>query len=364
MSLYKRGTVWWIEFVVRGVRVRESTHTSNKDLAIRAERKRRNEIESMTNGIRKVHRPAAFVVAAKNWMEENEARWSASYKSIQGYSLKHLRPYFKRMLLQEINASHIGRYQRARKMQGASNRTINMEVSTLRMILKANDLWSHLGDKVRMLPERHSVGKALETEQVHQLLVACRNSPQPSLLTAVVIFANTAMRNAELRKARWEQVDFDHAQFRVGSAKNPSSEGRVVPLNRAALDALLSWKARWPEARPADFIFPSEKLVFKGKGSAALGSMKSYGVNRSKPLGSWKTAWRSVQKASGVKARIHDLRHHANTVMVESGTPIPTLKAITGHLTDAMVEHYTHIRDDARRKAVESLEGSSGMAIK
>jgi integrase len=69
----------------------------------------------------------------------------------------------------------------------------------------------------------------------------------------------------------------------------------------------------------------------------------------------WKKSWASAQKAAGVKARIHDLRHHANTVMVEAETPLSTLKTITGHVTDEMVEHYTHVRDEAKRKAVDAL---------
>ena len=40
-----------------------------------------------------------------------------------------------------------------------------------------------------------------------RLLAACKKSPQPSLYTAVVIFCNTGLRNAELRNARWSQVD-------------------------------------------------------------------------------------------------------------------------------------------------------------
>lgn len=48
--------------------------------------------------------------------------------------------------------------------------------------------------------------------------------------------------------------------------------------------------------------------------------------------------------------------------MVESGTPITTLKSITGHMTAEMVEHYSHIRDEAKRKAVEALDtANSGM---
>ncbi len=41
-------------------------------------------------------------------------------------------------------------------------------------------------------------------------------------------------------------------------------------------------------------------------------------------------------------------------------TPIATLKSITGHFTYEMDEHYTHIRDKAKRKAVEALDAANG----
>jgi integrase len=93
------------------------------------------------------------------------------------------------------------------------------------------------------------------------------------------------------------------------------------------------------------------------------GKMVPYNTDLSKPVGSWKKSWASAQKAAGVTARIHDLRHRASTVMVENGTPVSTLKTITGHLTDEMVEHYTHIRDEARRKAVDALDMANGGLI-
>ncbi len=118
-----------------------------------------------------------------------------------------------------------------------SSRTVNMEISTLRMILKAHKLWSAIQDEVRMLPERKKIGKALTADQARNLLNACHNSPQPSLYTAVVIFCNTALRNAELRRARWHQVDFLRAEFQVGEAKTEESAGRIIPLNATALEA-------------------------------------------------------------------------------------------------------------------------------
>ena len=63
-----------MEFAVRGIRMRETTSTSRKDLAIKAERERRRWIESAVNGITVAKRPKKFLEAASKWMDENEAR--------------------------------------------------------------------------------------------------------------------------------------------------------------------------------------------------------------------------------------------------------------------------------------------------
>ena len=91
-----------------------------------------------------------------------------------------------------------------------------MEVSTLRMIMKFARLWGAISQDVRMLPERGDVGKALTPDEEKRLLAACRKSMQPGLYSAVVVFCNTGLRNAELRRTRWTQVDFLRAEFRVG----------------------------------------------------------------------------------------------------------------------------------------------------
>ncbi|HET7348231.1 MAG TPA: tyrosine-type recombinase/integrase, partial [Acidobacteriaceae bacterium] len=149
-----------------------------------------------------------------------------------------------------------------------SNRTINMEVATCRQILKRHKLWNTISDDVKMLPEDKTLGKPLANDEAVRLREACRKSPSPSFYPAMVIFGNTALRNAELREARWYQVDFLGAKFQVDKAKTAGGSGRVIPLNRTALDAFRQLRSRWPDAQPTDFIFPSEKLKFQGKGAA------------------------------------------------------------------------------------------------
>ena len=53
--------------------------------------------------------------------------------------------------------------------------------------------------------------------------------------------------------------------------------------------------------------------------------------------------------------RFHDLRHHAITKLAESATSEQTIMAIAGHVSRQMLEHYSHIRSEAKRRAVEAL---------
>jgi integrase len=363
MGVFKRGEIWWYEFVIRGQRIRESTGSDSKTLAVKAERQRRRELEESANGIRAARRPVLFPIAAREWMAANRARWSKSNISIQEFNLKHLSATFGSMLLADITPQHIGKYQGMRQTEGASNRTINMEVSTLRMMMKAGRLWAAISEDVRMLPERRDVGRALTPDEESKLLNACRKSPQQSLYAAVVIFCNTGLRNAELRCATWSQVDFLRAEFQVGKSKTAGGEGRIIPLNQAALGALKEWRSRWPDAKPGDFIFPSEKLVFKGAGAPELGIMTAYDVDPGKPLGAWKRAWSTAKKQAGVECRIHDLRHHFISALAQTQTPDATIQAISGHLSRKMLEHYSHVRLDAKRRAVESLNAMTAQPI-
>lgn len=53
--------------------------------------------------------------------------------------------------------------------------------------------------------------------------------------------------------------------------------------------------------------------------------------------------------------RFHDLRHHAITEVSESQVPDAVIMAIAGHVDRKMLEHYSHIRMEAKRKALEAL---------
>lgn len=59
--------------------------------------------------------------------------------------------------------------------------------------------------------------------------------------------------------------------------------------------------------------------------------------------------------------RFHDLRHHAITELAESGASDQAIMAIARHVSREMLEHYSHIRLEAKRRAVEVLSQEGGL---
>src|SRR5437867_10893926 len=78
----------------------------------------------------------------------------------------------------------------------------------------------------------------------------------------------------------------------------------------------------------------------------------------------WDTAWRALRGAAGLqRLRFHDLRHTVITELAEMGVADHVLESITGHLSCRMLEHYSHIRIDAKRQALDALDAQRGCVL-
>ena len=78
-------------------------------------------------------------------------------------------------------------------------------------------------------------------------------------------------------------------------------------------------------------------------------------IDPSRPIKSWRTAWRRALKDAGLSIRFHDLRHACITKLAESQASEQTIMSIAGHLSRTMLEHYSHIRMAAKRVALEGI---------
>ena len=74
-----------------------------------------------------------------------------------------------------------------------------------------------------------------------------------------------------------------------------------------------------------------------------------------RPITTFKTAWRTVRAKAGVKGRWHDNRRTPITDLAESGAGDQTIMDIAGHVSKQMLKHCSHIRMEAKRQALESI---------
>ena len=356
MAVYLRGGFWWYEFEFCGQRIRETTKTRNKGIAKRAEWERRRGLELGANGLKEARQPLLFAIASKKWLEVSKAHWSASSLSIENYNLGHLQPHFGKMMLTDVSADDISRYQASRLKEKAAPKTINLEIGTLRAIMRKHRLWANIQPDVKMLKARTDVGRALSDDEFHRVLVACKNSDSRSLYPAVLVSLHTGLRNGELRMLRWRHIDLLEPKLTVAKSKTAGGEGRIVPLSKTALQCLLDWRGLFPNAVPAHYVFPSERYRQNSEEDRAEGRIVSYEIKPTVPIGSWKTSWKTARKAAKVECRWHDMRHTFVSTMAAGKASDATIMSMSGHLSRKMLERYSHTQNEAKRQAISVFD--------
>ncbi len=360
MSTFKRGNVWWYEFSFRGARIRETSNSRVQAVAERIERERRRGLELGLAGLKKVSGPLNVARALKAFLEKHEPHWAPRSLRIHQGSWRHLEPHFGKLLLEDIRPEHISRYQRARKKEGVSGRTVNIEVGLIRALMIERRIWQNIGPDVRMLRERKDVGRALNRDEEHRMLAAAKRSASRSLYPAVLLSIHTGMRNGEMRLLRWRQVDLLKGEVRVGKSKTAAGEGRVIPLSATAWACLQEWRALFPAAKPEHYLFPSERYGLHGQQGTFGGTVQVYEFHPETPIAGWKSSWTTCRKVAGVRCRWHDMRHTFVSRLGEMGVAQVTVMSIAGHMSREMADRYSHVQNESKRAAVRCLDGGPG----
>jgi integrase len=190
-----------------------------------------------------------------------------------------------------------------------------------------------------------SPGRAYTADEKARMLEEARKLRTPQMGAALALDLNTGLRDKELRQIRWEQIDLVHKKsLTVGKSKTEAGTGRVIPLNEtaiAALEAHAAWYTRrFGECRPEWFVFAFGKPLPK---------------DPTRPITSFKTAWTKVRQKAGVKGRWHDNRHTLVTELAESGAGDEVIMSIAGHVSRAMLSRYSHVRMEAKRRALDEI---------
>ena len=74
-----------------------------------------------------------------------------------------------------------------------------------------------------------------------------------------------------------------------------------------------------------------------------------------RPVTTLRTAWTKLRKNAKVVGRCHDNRHTPVTELAESGAGDEVIMSIAGHVSRAMLSRYSHVRMEAKRRALNEI---------
>ena len=348
MSLLKRGKIWWYEFWFAGQRIQKSSKSSSKTVARAAKQRRRRELEEGFNNYEDVRQERVRTI--RELGEEYLASYSLRNPEsavFAKYAVAHVQRLLGDRMLVEVSEQTVKGFQDKRLQEKAAPKTINEEVGFLLRLL--GDTGDFLRVRLRKrkllkLKVRKQVGKAYDTDEKARMIAAAREARSPHIYPALMIAQNTGLRGAEMRNLTWGQIDLEKRYLAVGRSKTEAGEGRTVPLNSALHHALLDYRERYRERfgeiRPEWYIFP-------------FGKPRPNDPTR--PVTTMKTAWRNLRVNAKVNGRWHDNRHTLITELAEKGAGDQTIMDIAGHVSKQMLKHYSHIRMEAKRAALESI---------
>ncbi len=292
-----------------------------------------------------------FRAAADVYIAERALRVSARTIRTEREHWKHLRETFGDRAVSRIGVDDVREYLRTRKAAGASGRTIDMEIGILRrIIVRAGRLHAFAdSDVFKPLPERKDIGRALSHAERLRLIEKAKSNPNwQNAYLAAVIALNTTMRPGEIRRLQWRDMDFLDRSLVVREAKTEAGV-RVIPLNADAFAAIMQLRER---SRAIGATEPEHYLFASCEGYST--------PDPTKPMQDWRSAWRALRAAAGLgNLRFYDLRHTAITNLAESQASDTTILDIAGHVSVRMLRHYSHVRKETKRRALDALASIS-----
>jgi integrase len=346
----KHTKVWYYEFIFAGRLVKESAKTKSKTVAKQAEQARRRELEKGFNGVSdgRQERIRNVEELASGFLADYKVRKPKSATFAQ-HALGHVVRLIGDLMAVDVTDKAVVKYQTDRLRENAAPKTINDEVGFLLRILpiaQAGAIRAQLRTQKQLkLKSSNRVGKAYSLEEKADLIRAAKAAPRSKAVYMATMFGlHAGMRDKEIRTLTWSRLDLSKRIVTVGESKTDAGTGRTIPMNEDLYGAVVEYTkwytGRFGTAQPDWYVFPSGKPLPN---------------NPTCPQTSLKTAWRNARTRANVEGRFHDNRHTFVTDLAESGAGDEVIRDMAGHVSKEMLKHYSHIRTQAKRSAVNAL---------
>ena len=322
---------WYIDYYLGGKRKWELVGFEpfvTKAVAEQAERKRRSDIYSGAFIDPKKESKMTFAEFSERYIELHSKK-NKSWRDDE-CRMKDLTAHFESLLLTEVTPDKIEAFisgQRAKKIRSKTGidrnitlTTINRKLMLLKSMFNRAIDWgdynlAHPMRRIKLFKENNARDRYLREGEIEALLKVC----QEPLRSVVILALNTGLRQSEIRKIKFEDINLELDQLRVPDQKNGKKS--YIPLNKGAREVLMQL-----ETKPGLFNYD------------------------------WRTSWRAAVKAAKITDfKFHDLRHTAGTYMLAACKNLTTVQRILRHSDPRMTQRYAHTMETQMNAAVSNM---------
>lgn len=286
----------------------------------------------------------------KDWLTSARATVRPkTWQTYECYIRLHALPALGRLPLAKVEPRHLQRLYADKLDEGLSPTSVHHLHAILHRALGRAARWGVVPRNVAGLvdapPMVHHEMRTLGPEEARRFL----NAAADDRLEALYVLAlTTGMRQGELFRLRWQDVDLEGRTLSVRGETKTAKSRRQVQLSDIAVAALRRHAGRQgDECRLAGSEWQETGLVFTNTVGRAL--LTANLTQRSfRPL---------LERAGLPVIRFHDLRHTAATLLLGKGIHPKVVSELLGHSqVGVTLDLYSHVTPTMHQEAARTFD--------
>lgn len=207
---------------------------------------------------------------------------------------------------------------------------------------------------IKYIADTHKRKRAMTDDEIKRVLEWIKQNKRPEIYILYRLYFESGARRGELLGLRWQDIDFTEERIHIKETAQIDKHGKTfykkmpknaqsirwIPISKTMVQLL---KAMMKQQESTEYGYTDNIRVFHYSGKDY---MNPFQVSRN---------FQNYCSQVGIEGvSLHCTRHTFATNMIQAGVAISTVQKVGGwKKPDVLLEHYSHVSEDAMREAME-----------